>query len=96
LYEKAAHKILVKLTPGGSMGLKCLLKLVLVKNHKIAKSSAATETRKKINTYLDFCSDNQALYWLKILISLCPNQKTKSSKMIRSLHFTLRAFVAVF
>ncbi len=49
---KAAHKMLVKLTPGGSMGPRYILQLYLVKIHKIAKNRTSTNARETIKFYL--------------------------------------------
>jgi hypothetical protein len=40
---KAAHKMLVKLTPGGSIGPRYVLQLLFSENHKIVNNSATTE-----------------------------------------------------
>jgi hypothetical protein len=42
---KAAHKMLVKLTPGGSIGQYIFCDFYLVKNHKIANNSTTTKAR---------------------------------------------------
>ncbi len=41
------------LPPGGGIGPKCILQLLLSENHKIANNSATTEAVEKISTYLE-------------------------------------------
>ncbi len=42
---KAAHKMLVKLTPGGSMGPKYVLQLLFGAKSQMAKNSTTTKAR---------------------------------------------------
>jgi hypothetical protein len=51
LYEKAARKKNVKLTPGGSMGPRYVWQLSFTKNQRIAINSTTTEARKNMCRY---------------------------------------------
>jgi hypothetical protein len=55
LYEKAAHKILVKLTSGDTLGpmLPPATNFYLLKKSKIANSSKMAKAREKISTHLE-------------------------------------------
>jgi hypothetical protein len=55
---KAAHKMLVKLTPGGSKDPKYVCNFY-IKKYKIDNNSAATEASKKISTELESLKKEQ-------------------------------------
>jgi len=50
---KAAHKMLVKLMPGGPMGTRDVLQILYGENHKIVNNSTTAEAREKISADLE-------------------------------------------